>query len=208
MGLLDPKTSVSGEPRNSGLELVFDEDCIDNPLLLQADYAEVNALWYSALDDQQDLTAGLAKWREFFRAQWLEMTDEQKILYLMSRKARPLILKARAEPAKWKRDDDDRHGPAVLVAGGGSFKSSFSKLGELCSVASNLSEKDRKTMEIDHFEFPAATNSLIKSERVMPGAHHDELTPVLPVLNLFSPDAEIMHPAEVMTVRVITPVRN
>jgi hypothetical protein len=136
------------------------------------------------------------------------MTDEQKTLHLMSRKARPLILRARAEPAGWKRDGEDRQGPAVLVAGVGSFKSSFSKLGELCSVASNLGEKDRKTMEIDHFEFPATINSLIKSERVIPGAHHDGLTPLLPVLNLFSPDAEKLHPAEVMTVRVITPVRN
>jgi hypothetical protein len=142
------------------LELVFDEDCTDNPLLLQADYAEVNALWYSALEDQQDLTAGLAKWRAYFNAQWLTMTDEQKLLYLLSRKARPLILRARAEPAWWPKDDKDKDGPPVLVAGGGSFKSSSSKLGELCSVASNLGEKDRKTMEIDHFEFPATINSL------------------------------------------------
>jgi hypothetical protein len=62
-------------------------------------------------------------------------------------------------------------------------------------------------MEIDHFEFPATINSLIKSERVIPGAHHDGLTPLLPVLNLISPDAEKLRPAEVMTVRVITPVR-
>ena len=179
MGLLDPKTSVSGEPRNSGLELVFDEDCIDNPLLLQADYAEVNALWYSALDDQQDLTASLAKWREFFRAQWLEMTDEQKILYLMSRKARPLILRARAEPAWWPRDDKDKDGPPVLVAGGGKFNSASYKMEEVKDKAKDFNVNEVKLTKIDHFDSSPCLNPLIKDEKQYMENHHDEL-PVSP----------------------------
>ena len=207
LGLGDPKPSVSGEP-SSGLELVLDEDCIENPLLLQADYAEVNALWYSALDNQEP-TKSLAKWRAYFNAQWLTMTDEQKLLYLLSRKARPLILRARAEPAWWPKDDKDKDGPPVLVAGGGSFKSSPPKTGGLRAAAIYFGEKDKNLMEIDRFEFPSTMNSLIKSERVIPGAHHDGLTPLIPVLNLTSPDAEKLRPAKALNLlKVVTSVSN
>ena len=209
MGLLDPKTSVSGEPRNSGLELVFDEDCIDNPLLLQADYAEVNALWYSALDDQQDLTASLAKWREFFRAQWLEMTDEQKILYLMSRKARPLILRARAEPAWWPRDDKDKDGPPVLVAGGGKFNSASYKMEEVKDKAKDFNVNEVKLTKIDHFDSSPCLNPLIKDEKQYMKSHHDDPSPVLPGTHLSSPDEEIWRPAKALNLlKVVTPVSN
>jgi hypothetical protein len=52
-------------------------------------------------------------------------------------------------------------------------------------------------------------NSLIKSERVIPGAHHDGLTPLIPVLNLTSPDAEKLRPAKALNLlKVVTPVSN
>ena len=204
LGLVDPKLSErTGEPGNPSIHLVLNEDCADNPLLLQADYAEVNALWYSAMDDQDDPAACLVKWREFFKSQWIDMTDEQKLLYLLSRKARPLVLRARAEPAWWPRDDEDRDGPTGLVAGGRRVDSSLPNLVKDKTDAKDFIEKYEDLTKIDHGEFLPCSTPLIKEEKQAVKTHHDELSP--PVTIQSSTDTEKLYPTG--TVTIVNPVR-
>jgi hypothetical protein len=127
----------------------------------------------------------------------------------MSRKARPLILRARAEPAWWPRDDKDKDGPPVLVAGGGKFNSASYKMEEVKDKAKDFNVNEVKLTKIDHFDSSPCLNPLIKDEKQYMKSHHDDPSPVLPVTNLSSPDDEIWRPAKALNLlKVVTPVSN
>jgi hypothetical protein len=212
LGLVEPNEYVrrAREPRNQMLRLEFDEACVSNPLLLEADYVEINSIWYQAIDPSEDPESRLEDYRQYFRTQWRDyMTDEQKRLYLLSRRARPLVLRARAEPSWWPKDEDDKSGPAVLVAGGTRFGGSSSSMVQENAEEKNHIEKDKELTKIDQNEFLPCFTPLIKEEKRVWNTHHDGLTPLLPVsrLNLSSPDAEKLRSAGGTTVsKVVTPV--